>query len=201
MFSIRRISAHLHAPSPAIIIALLALFVAIGGTTYAAIKLPKNSVGSKQLKKDSVTSAKVKNNSLQQADFIGGHLPAGPTGPPGPAGSDGSALGYTNLNYDGTVVPQASKNINNSNVSWVSSTGTFCFHDLPFTVGGISATPDTATNYVEIARAATKSGDPAVFSGGGPCGDVNNAQAAVQLAAWTGSGWVLVPDTVYVAFF
>jgi hypothetical protein len=32
-------------------VALLALFVALRGTSYAAIKLPANSVGSKQLKK------------------------------------------------------------------------------------------------------------------------------------------------------
>jgi hypothetical protein len=32
-------------------IALLALFIALGGTSYAAISLPANSVGAKQLKK------------------------------------------------------------------------------------------------------------------------------------------------------
>ena len=31
-------------------IALLALFIALGGTTYAATSLPKNSVGTKQLR-------------------------------------------------------------------------------------------------------------------------------------------------------
>jgi len=30
-------------------IALLALFLALGGTTYAAVSLPANSVGTKQL--------------------------------------------------------------------------------------------------------------------------------------------------------
>ena len=40
-------------------IALLALFVALGGTTYAATALPRNSVGAKQLKKNAVTGAKV----------------------------------------------------------------------------------------------------------------------------------------------
>ena len=41
-------------------IALLALFVALGGTTYAATALPKNSVGTKQLKKNAVTAVKIK---------------------------------------------------------------------------------------------------------------------------------------------
>jgi hypothetical protein len=41
------------------VIATLALFLALGGGAYAAINLPKNSVGSKQLKDRAVTPAKV----------------------------------------------------------------------------------------------------------------------------------------------
>jgi hypothetical protein len=48
-------------------IALLALFVALGGTTYAATALPKNSVGTKQLKKNAVTNLKIKNNAVNGA--------------------------------------------------------------------------------------------------------------------------------------
>ena len=48
-------------------IALLALFVALGGTTYAATALPNNSVGTKQLKKNAVTSPKIKNNAVNGA--------------------------------------------------------------------------------------------------------------------------------------
>ena len=44
-------------------IAMLALFIALGGTTYAATALPKNSVGTKQLKNNAVTAAKIKNGS------------------------------------------------------------------------------------------------------------------------------------------
>jgi hypothetical protein len=51
-------------------IALLALFIALGGTTYAATALPKNSVGTKQLRKNAVTGAKVKNNALTGADVL-----------------------------------------------------------------------------------------------------------------------------------
>ena len=57
-------------PSPAMVIACIALAVALGGTSYAAIKLPANSVGTKQLKKNAVTSPKVKNNSLKGADIV-----------------------------------------------------------------------------------------------------------------------------------
>lgn len=57
----------LRAPSPAFVISLIALFVALGGTGYAAIHLPKNSVGAKQLKKNAVTSTKIKNKAVSAA--------------------------------------------------------------------------------------------------------------------------------------
>jgi hypothetical protein len=49
-------------PSPALVVALVALVAALTGTAWAA--LGKNSVGSKQLKKNSVTAAKIKNNAV-----------------------------------------------------------------------------------------------------------------------------------------
>ena len=54
-------------PSPAMVVACLALGLALGGTSYAAIKLPKNSVGAKQLKKNAVTSPKIKSNAVTGA--------------------------------------------------------------------------------------------------------------------------------------
>lgn len=45
------------------LVALLALFVSLGGSAYAAL-LPKNSVGTAQLKNGAVTSAKLRNNSV-----------------------------------------------------------------------------------------------------------------------------------------
>ena len=45
-------------PSAAMVVALIALFVAMGGTTYAVKRLPKRSVGAAQLKKDAVVSSK-----------------------------------------------------------------------------------------------------------------------------------------------
>jgi hypothetical protein len=57
----------LRAPSPAFVISLVALFVALGGTTYAATSLPKNSVGTKQLKKNAVTGPKIKKGAVTAA--------------------------------------------------------------------------------------------------------------------------------------
>ncbi|HVQ59159.1 MAG TPA: hypothetical protein VMS60_09680 [Solirubrobacterales bacterium] len=51
-------------PSPALIIAVIALVFALAGTGYAAFKVPKKSIGTAQLKSNAVTNAKVKNNTL-----------------------------------------------------------------------------------------------------------------------------------------
>jgi hypothetical protein len=86
---LEKLRARIRRPSASTGIALLALFVALGGTGYAALKLPKNSVGTAQLKNNAVTGAKVKNGSLTAGDF-GGTLPAGAQGPVGPKGDAGS---------------------------------------------------------------------------------------------------------------
>jgi hypothetical protein len=72
------------------VIATLALFLALGGGAYAALKLPKNSVGSKQIKANAVNSSKVKDGSLLAGDFKTGQIPPGPRGLQGLPGSPGS---------------------------------------------------------------------------------------------------------------
>ena len=66
-----------------------ALFIALGGTGYAALSLPKNSVGNLQLKAGAVNSAKVADGSLKAVDFSKDQLPTGVAGPAGPPGSQG----------------------------------------------------------------------------------------------------------------
>jgi hypothetical protein len=72
----------------------IAVFLILGGAAFAAAKLPKNSVGTKQLKSNAVTSAKIKNNAV-----TGGKIQAGSvTGDKIAA----NAVGATNL-ADGAV--------------------------------------------------------------------------------------------------
>jgi len=79
-------------PSPAMVVACLALLVALGGTSIAAVNaLPLNSVGTAQLKNNAVVSSKVKDGSLLGKDFAAGQLTAGAAGPAGPAGPAGTA--------------------------------------------------------------------------------------------------------------
>jgi hypothetical protein len=88
-------------PAPATIISLVALFVALGGTSYAAIALaPKNSVGSAQvingslLKKDlskkTVAALKGNRGARGPAGAAGAAGPVGPVGPTGATGATGA---------------------------------------------------------------------------------------------------------------
>jgi hypothetical protein len=74
------------------VVACIALIVALGGTSYAALKLPRNSVGNKQLRPNAVTSGKVRNGSLTAKDFRGSALKRGPRGPQGPKGDSVGAI-------------------------------------------------------------------------------------------------------------
>ena len=90
------------------VIAVIALVVALGGTGYAALTLPKDSVGAKQIKKNAVNSAKVRNGSLRKGDFKKGQLPAGkqgPTGATGPTGPTGAFGAVTTQFKQGAEIP------------------------------------------------------------------------------------------------
>jgi hypothetical protein len=88
----------------------IAVFVVLGGGAYAATTLPKNSVGSKQIKANAVTSSKVKDGSLLGKDFAGSELAklkgatgatgaAGAAGATGAKGDKGDPATFTNLSF------------------------------------------------------------------------------------------------------
>lgn len=79
-----------------IVLSTTALVVALLGATPIGtaarnLVVPRNSVGTAQLKNNSVVSSKVRNRSLVAADFRLGQLPRGAQGPQGPAGPSGAA--------------------------------------------------------------------------------------------------------------
>ncbi len=51
------------------VMATLAVFIALGGGALAALRVPANSVGTRQLKHGAVTATKVKAHSLTEADI------------------------------------------------------------------------------------------------------------------------------------
>src|SRR4051794_16780029 len=147
------------------VMATLALFIALGGGAYAAIRLPKNSV----------TTIQVRNGSLLAKDFHSGQLKAGPAGqagakgatgpqgvqgdrglggPAGPpgltgdpgakgdkgdTGAAGSALGFAYIGANGSVA--RAKNITAANVTH-TMTGEYCFNNLPFNAQNVEVTKD-----------------------------------------------------------
>ncbi len=72
------------------VVATLALFLALGGTSVAAIQLSKNSVKAKHITKGAVTSSEVQDRALKARDFARGQLPIGEAGPQGPPGVPGA---------------------------------------------------------------------------------------------------------------
>lgn len=69
-------------------LALLALFVALGGTSYAALRLPRGSVGTHQIRDRAVTLRKISRGARHA--LHGAHGVRGPTGPAGPRGPIGA---------------------------------------------------------------------------------------------------------------
>jgi hypothetical protein len=105
-------------------LALLALFVALGGTSIAAgnALLPKNSVGTKQLKKNAVTGPKIKNGVIAKEKLTAAAIAAlkgnrGPTGPKGTQGGQGqpgpagTARAWARVGKDGTLETARSHNV------------------------------------------------------------------------------------------
>jgi hypothetical protein len=88
------------------VLSVIALFVALGGASYAATQLPKSSVGTKQLKASAVTAAKVRDGSLRATDFAAGQIPAGPRGPQGERGPMGERGDTGERGPRGESVPQ-----------------------------------------------------------------------------------------------
>jgi hypothetical protein len=66
----------LRVPSPALVVSVVALILALGGTSYAAFSLPNGSVGTKQLKNKAVTNAKLAPNSVGTANIKNGAVTA-----------------------------------------------------------------------------------------------------------------------------
>jgi hypothetical protein len=62
----------------------------MGGTSYAAIKLPANSVGTKLIKSNAVVASKSKDGSLGAKDFAPGQMPTDIQVPQGGSGGSGA---------------------------------------------------------------------------------------------------------------
>jgi hypothetical protein len=146
-------------PSPALVISLVALFVALGGTAYAATSLPRNSVGTAQIKNGAVTKTKIAKKTINA--LRGTRGPQGPQGLQGLKGDKG-AQGLPGANGATNVVirpgPQAFELPNQHFVS-----GAFCHPGEVATGGGYifpTTDPEAADDIVQISRPDPAAGAP-----------------------------------------
>jgi hypothetical protein len=190
----RRITSY--RPSPAMVIAFIALLLALGGGAYAQ-QLSNNSVGSKQLKNNAVTakkikngavtSSKVKNGTLVSGDFKAGELPAGPAGPRGATGERGATGATGPAGPAGPAGPRGPAGATNvtveTSVEQVNPVAT-CPAGRVATGGGGSVTDNTWYLYESFPVApATPGGPPTAWA-------VN--------AADTGAPGTIMPSIAYV---
>jgi hypothetical protein len=162
------------------VMSTIAVFAALGGGAYAAVKLPKNSVGSAQIKSNAVTTAKVKDGSLTVKDFASGQLPAGsaglkgdagPQGPAGAAGKDGAAGTNGTDGAPGTArayglvssngVLSRSKNVVAVTKPAAAPAGTYCIElgaSINTATTGLVVTSDYASDSTTISSAPGSNG-------------------------------------------
>ena len=145
-------------PSASMIVALVALMVALGGTSYAAITLPKNSVGSKQLKKNAVTTAKIKNGAVTAKKI-------------NPKGLSARAIAYAHIEANGTLDASHSKHVSASSLS-TATTGVYCLK-VSVPVVNVTATADIeSSGQFSVVSAILAGQDPHNYIGAAcPAGD------------------------------
>ena len=146
-------------------VAYLALFVALGGTSYAATRITSaqiknNTIQGKDIKNGSIKSADVGNGSLLKKDFKKGQLPSGKTGPRGQDGTNGKdgapggALAYAHVLADGSL-----DDANSKNVDPYFRTGIYCFKvSVPWHVATASIDTGGADTRDQIAVYRTVAG-------------------------------------------
>jgi hypothetical protein len=166
------------------VMATVAVFIALGGGAYAALKLPKNSVGAKQLKKNAVRSGKVKNRTLLAADFKRGQLPKGAAGKPGPPGPTASASDSKNLASDPalsktTETTYLQTTITTTFQGRIIATGTADLYTSSTTAGGQAA----CRLFIDAQPVSQRS--PADFNTAGGEDEETAATAAATRAAGT----------------
>jgi hypothetical protein len=170
------------------VVGYLALFAALGGTSYAAVRLTPGSVTTSALARGAVSHSKLAANAvngrniadgtLTRSDLAAGTLagltngstggggkatgPAGPAGATGPAGADGSAAIIARARGAGSVsAPHgATTSVPVDNGTWSQDTG-----DVDLVTGSATIkTPPTCTGSFGNALTIQVDGAPATFA-------------------------------------
>jgi hypothetical protein len=100
------------------VMATIAVFIALGGTSYAISKLPKNSVGSKQLKKNAVKAAEIAKNAVGNTEIKRGAVTTDKVPDRALTGSKLAAGAVTTSNLADAAVTK-SKLASDAAIKWV----------------------------------------------------------------------------------
>jgi hypothetical protein len=141
---------HRHIPSPAMIVALLALFVALGGTVYAASTIngksvKKNSLPGNRIKQKTVTGNRLKNNTItgtQVNESTLGKVPSAATADTAATALSANPPAYAHIFANGTVDGSDTLNLSNANVLHPDP-GVYCLTGLSFTPHVVLAEVDS----------------------------------------------------------
>lgn len=166
-------------PSPAMVVALIALFVALGGTGYAATTLSDNGSAS-------TAAARRHRRSLRgPRGFRGRTGPQGPAGPQGPQGAQGAAgaagapgapgtaKAYAVVAADGRVVAGHAFNITNANITHPSG-GIYCFDLSGIGITRANGIPLAIADWSDLATGSADTMEVAA-------GDIGNACPGSQI--------------------
>lgn len=130
---------HIPRPSPAMIVAILALFVALGGTVYAASTIngksvKKNSLPGNRIKQKTVTGNRLKNDTItgtQVNEATLGKVPAASTADVATTALSANPAAYAHILPSGSVDGGDSFNITSANVTHPGE-GVYCLTGLGF---------------------------------------------------------------------
>jgi hypothetical protein len=170
-------------------VATLALFLALGGSSYAALSVTgknvkNSSLTGKDVKNSSLGTLDVKNGALLSGDFKSGQLPQGAQGPQGPQGPQGAQGAQGPQGDDGLQGPagtaRAYANVrttcaatcpteNSTGISQVTrpSNGLYCVRAPGISGGGVAAMAAP-----ELVGSTPPTGEVTVYvarDGGGTC--------------------------------
>ncbi len=166
-----RMRSRVHRPSPALVIALVALFVSVGGVGYAAA-----TIGSAQIKNNSVRSKDIRNNDVRGSDVRTGTLEGSDLKDNGLTGTDvvESTLGTVpSANSAGTAgsagsagFAQSATKAGNADALGGIPAGSYPRGVEIVTNDGNAVTPDPAKYDVAAATALCPAGKKVIGGGG-----------------------------------
>ena len=189
-------------PSPAMIVATIALILAASGVGVGA-----SLITGGQIKNGSIRGVDIKNHSINKAKLKGNFQgPRGATGAQGEQGLQGKtgpageATAYARVAADGTLEPgdggKQNKNIVASTIQHAAP-GVYCFGGLSFAVASAMVSPDSAGNIITntIASVAIQRGITL-----GTC-DANHQQARVSMVAVSNAAVPALTDHRFQIWF